>query len=249
MHGDRFQIAKMDPDRPGLQGYGVQQRNPSGLLEYYYDATDGSLIREHYDEPDPDEPEDVGRGMMGDIDPAHEGMEVWSFSRVYNAPSEELTTSHASDAPWPHFGVFRHSDILLELYNGGKLEKWNWTDPTESGNVLRVLSMSDFGAGNTRGLNPGFHGDILGDWREGVILVSEDNDELIIFTTDWPTDVLLYMLAHNAAYRNSMTSRGSVQSHYVGYWAGYGGSDTAGYSICWRLRSKQRYCRYGCIVI
>ena len=30
-HGDRWQIAKMDPIRPGLQGYGVQQNNPSKL--------------------------------------------------------------------------------------------------------------------------------------------------------------------------------------------------------------------------
>ena len=33
-HGDRFHIAKMDPDRSGLQGYAVQQDNPTFLTEY-----------------------------------------------------------------------------------------------------------------------------------------------------------------------------------------------------------------------
>ncbi|KAL9942164.1 hypothetical protein D7B24_006486 [Verticillium nonalfalfae] len=44
VHGDRFHIAKMDPQRTGLQGYGIQQNNPNGLLEYYYDATQGKII-------------------------------------------------------------------------------------------------------------------------------------------------------------------------------------------------------------
>ncbi|KAL2107180.1 hypothetical protein VUR80DRAFT_5576 [Thermomyces stellatus] len=218
VHGDRFHIAKMDPGREGLQGYGVQQRNPSGLLEYYYDATDGTMLWEH--SGDPEEEIDVGRGMVGDIDPTHEGMEVWSFSGVYNAPSNELTTDDPELAPWPHLGLFWDGDILMELYNDGKIEKWDWTSPSDSRGLPRLLTVGHFGAVNTHGPNPGFHGDILGDWREEVILVNEDNDELIIFTTDQPTDVRLYTLAHNPAYRNSMTFKGYVQSHHVDYFIG-----------------------------
>lgn len=81
IHGDRFHIAKMDPDRDGLQGYGVQQDNPSLLKEHYYDASTGAIIWKHFG----DEVVDVGRGMVGDIDPNHPGMEVWSFDGVFNA--------------------------------------------------------------------------------------------------------------------------------------------------------------------
>ncbi|GFJ96121.1 hypothetical protein Prum_097630 [Phytohabitans rumicis] len=82
IHGDRFHIAKMDPNRAGLQGYGVQQDNPSGLREYYYDAGTGAIIWRHVEAG----VGDVGRGMAGDIDPRFPGMEVWSFSGLYNAP-------------------------------------------------------------------------------------------------------------------------------------------------------------------
>jgi hypothetical protein len=217
VHGDRFHVAKMDPTRAGLQGYGVQQSNPSGLLEYYYDAAKGDIIWKHTGAV-----ADVGRGMVGDIDPTQPGMEVWSFSGVYNAPSNKLTSQSTSQAPWPHLGLFWDGDILMELYNDGKIEKWNWKSPSTSGSVPRLLTATRFGAQNTHGPNPGFHGDILGDWREEVILVSPENDELVIFTTDQPTDIRLYTLPHNPAYRNAMTLKGYVQSHHVDYFIGQG---------------------------
>jgi hypothetical protein len=217
VHGDRFHVAKMDPTRAGLQGYGVQQSNPSGLLEYYYDATKGDIIWRHTGAV-----ADVGRGMVGDIDPTQPGMEVWSFSGVYNAPSNKLTVQSTDQAPWPHLGLFWDGDILMELYNDGKIEKWNWKAPSTSGSVPRLVTTSRFGAQNTHGPNPGFHGDILGDWREEVVLVSPENDELVIFTTDQPTDIRLYTLPHNPAYRNAMTLKGYVQSHHVDYFIGQG---------------------------
>ncbi|KAK4096237.1 polysaccharide lyase family 11 protein [Parathielavia hyrcaniae] len=187
VHGDRFHIAKMDPTRLGLQGFAVQQGNPSGLLEYYYDATRGTIIWRHQGAPG-----DVGRGMVGDIDPTRPGMESWSFFGLYNAPSNQLLVSDTSNAPWPHLGLFWDGDILMELYNDGKTEKWSWEVPV----------------GERR--SP----------QAEVILVGPNNDELVIFTTDRPTSIRLYTLAHNPAYRNSMTLKGYVQSHHVDYFIG-----------------------------
>ncbi|KAF7557468.1 hypothetical protein G7Z17_g734 [Cylindrodendrum hubeiense] len=218
IHGDRYHIAKMDPDREGLQGYGVQQRNPSGLYEYYYDATDGTILWEHYGE----EIIDIGRGMAGDIDPRYPGMEVWSFSGVYNAESNNLTEPDTELTPWPHLGVWWDGDELTELYNDGKFEKWDWENPTPSGKLPRLLKASDYGAIQPYNRNPAFIGDILGDWREEVILTNEDYDELIIFTTDHPSDIRLYTLPHNPAYRNAMTLKGYMQSHHVDYFLGHG---------------------------
>ncbi|PLB51596.1 hypothetical protein P170DRAFT_433511 [Aspergillus steynii IBT 23096] len=216
VHGDRFHIAKMDPTRDGLQGYGIQQDNPDGLMEYYYDAGTGEMIWEHYE----DETGDVARGMAGDIDPTHPGYEVWSFSGVYNAASNELTTDDAALAPWPHLGVWWDGDELLELLNDGKIEKWDWENPSESGGVPRLVTAGSFGAKSMGGRYPGFVGDILGDWREEVIMTNDANDELIIFTTDQPSEIRLYTLAHNPAYRNAMTLKGYLQSHHVDYFLG-----------------------------
>ncbi|KAI3543268.1 hypothetical protein CABS01_11094 [Colletotrichum abscissum] len=215
IHGDRFHLAKIDPNREGLQGYGVQQRNPDLIYEYYYDGSSGEIIWKHVG----NNVTDVARGMVGDIDPTHPGMEVWSFSGVYNAKENELTESDTELAPWPHLGLWWDGDELLELFNDGKFEKWDWENPSTSNSLPRILRVSDFG-GVTAGRYPNFIGDILGDWREEVIVTNEAADELLIFTTDKPSDIRLYTLAHNPAYRNAMTLKGYMQSHHVDYYLG-----------------------------
>ncbi|EGY21493.1 FG-GAP repeat family protein [Verticillium dahliae VdLs.17] len=201
----------------GPQGYGAQQNNPNGLLEYYYDATQGKIIWRH---SLPDGIADVGRGLVGDIDPTSAGMEVWLFSGLYNGPSNRLLGQNTTLAPWPHLGLYWDGDNLMELYNDGKIEKWDWESPSTSSSVPRLVTTRNLGAGSATGRNPAFHGDIFGDWREEVILVSPENDEIIIFTTDRPTDIRLYTLAHNPACRNSMTLKGYVQGHHLDYFIG-----------------------------
>lgn len=218
-HGDRWQIAKMDPHRPGLQGYGVQQNNPDKLWEYYYDATDGEILWKHYG----DEVTDIGRGSVGDIDPNHPGMESWSAggSGLYNMPSGTLIEDDTSMSPWAHLSVWWDGDDTTELYNDGKLEKWDAAHPTTSGKLPRIFRIDKYGAINPGDPNPGFLGDILGDWREEVITTNAAYDELIIFTTDQVTERRLYTLAHNPAYRNGMTLKGYLQNAHVDYFIGH----------------------------
>ncbi|MBE1491043.1 rhamnogalacturonan lyase family protein [Plantactinospora soyae] len=219
IHGDRFHIAKLDPNRPGLQGYGVQQVNPSGLRQYYYDATNGSIIWRHVESGTGD----VGRGMAGDIDPRVPGMEVWSFSGLYNAPTNRLAEPDTSRQPWPQLGLWWDGDLTMELLNDGKIEKWNPNSPTASGSVPRLVSTWNYGAVNaSQGVQPTFVGDILGDWREEAVYTNASYNELIIFTTNQPSNTRLYTLAHNPAYRNAMTLKGYMQSHHVDYFLGAG---------------------------
>ncbi|ASO20708.1 hypothetical protein FHR81_005523 [Actinoalloteichus hoggarensis] len=221
VHGDRFHIADLDPARPGLEGYGVQQDNPSGLREYYYDAANGEMIWQHFGEG----VSDVGRGMVGDIDPRFPGMEAWSFSGVYNAPTDSLTEPDTGLAPWPQLGLWWDGDLTMELLNDGKFEKWDPENPTPSNSLPRLFRNTDYGAVNAHGVNPALVGDILGDWREEVVYTNAARDELIVFTTDQPTDTRLYTLAHNPAYRNAMTLHGYLQSHHVDYFLGHGMSE------------------------
>ncbi|MEU9917896.1 hypothetical protein [Streptomyces sp. NPDC051001] len=217
IHGDRFHIADMDPGRPGLEGYGVQQDNPSGLLEYYYDASTGSIIWKHNGGP-----ADVGRGMAADVDARVPGMEVWSFSGLYNAPSNQLTEPNTSLRPWPQLGLWWDGDLTTELLNDGKIEKWNPLNPTSTGSLPRLVSTWNHGAVTAAQGGPTLVGDILGDWREEAVYTNASYNELIIFTTNQPTTTRLYTPAHNPAYRNAMTFKGYMQSHHVDYFLGAG---------------------------
>ncbi|GAA2215008.1 rhamnogalacturonan lyase [Nonomuraea monospora] len=211
VHGDRWHLADLDPSRPGLEGYGVQQDNPSGLREYYYGARNGNLLWTHTG----DGVADVGRGMAADIDPRHLGMETWAFDGVYNARTNTLTQA---TGPWPHLRVFWDGDLGAELFNDGKIEKW---DPA-TGGVARQVTTWNHGAANVGTQYPTLVGDLFGDWREEVVMTSPAYDELIVFTTDRPTDTRLYTLAHNPAYRNDLTVKGYLQDHHVDYYLGTG---------------------------
>jgi hypothetical protein len=58
---------------------------------------------------------------------------------------------------------------------------------------------ANYGAVNAAGVNPAHIGDILGDWREEVVLRNAASTELVVFTTNQPTPTRLYTLAHNPA--------------------------------------------------
>ncbi|KAA9084138.1 rhamnogalacturonan lyase family protein [Microbacterium radiodurans] len=240
IHGDRFYIADIDPARPGLEGYGIQQDHPEKLLDYYYDAATGEVLWKHFsDSPTAD----AGRGFVADIDPRFAGMESWSNdgevnydesagAGLFNAPSNQLIEADTNLQPWPHMGIWWDGDPLRELMSNdpvpaardARIVKWDWENPTDRQSVPRVLTFGDYGAVTAGGTSvyPTLIADILGDWREEVVLPNAEFDELLVFTTDQATDIRLYTLAHNPAYRNGMTLKGYLQSSNVDYFLGHG---------------------------
>jgi hypothetical protein len=239
IHGDRWFIADIDPNRPGLEGYGIQQDHPDGLLDYYYDAATGDMIWKHTTNVPG---ADAGRGMVADIDPRHPGMEIWSINGevnyeqgmptgLYNAASNRLVEPDTTKQPWPHMGVWWDGDPLRELFNAdpfperrdARIEKWDPATPAVPWALPRLVATSDYGAATGLGnsVYPTLIADIIGDWREEVVLPSPAFDELVIFTTNRPTDTRLYTLAHNPAYRNGMTLKGYLQSSNVDYFLGH----------------------------
>lgn len=219
VHGDRFFLGKLDPHAPGIQGYGIQQNNPSGLLEYYYNGTTGAIIWSH--STTPGNIIDVGRGLVGDVDPRFPGFEVWSFSGLKNAATGALTEPDTSLSPYPTHSIWWDGDLLTEGLNDYKIEKWNPLVPRKSNALPRLLTMSQFGA-RIWDHNPMFFGDIFGDWRTEVVTINAAQTELIIFTTHLPTTTRLYTMAHNPAYRNHMTVKGYMQSGLPDYYLGNG---------------------------
>ncbi|MBN2165783.1 MAG: RICIN domain-containing protein [Marinilabiliaceae bacterium] len=209
VHGDRFLIGKFDNSRAGLQGYAIQQDNPSGLREFYYDAKTGKMIWQHYGAVG-----DLARGNAADLDPNYDGYEVWTFDGLYNAKSNTLISS---GYPYPVLRMQWDADILDESYNDGKIENWNYS--TKS--VERQLTTWNYysATSSDRGA-PMFLGDIIGDWREEAILTSSDFSKLIIFTTNIPTTISRPSFRNDRYYLNCLSTKGYVQSSYTSYYMG-----------------------------
>lgn len=215
VHGDRFHITDMDPSRPGLEGWGIQQNNPNGLETYYYDAATGEILR-RYSVNGP--AGDLGRGTVADLFPEHPGMEYWSFNGMYNAQSGDLVVAETNrNVPWPNFAMQWDGDTGSELLD----QNWvgDWDLGAQSRNSYQWKWQFD-GLVQARGAIP-FYGDILGDWREEALVEAPDHGSLRIYSTPYETDVRLYTLVHNPQYRNSLTVHGYKQSHHVDYFMGF----------------------------
>lgn len=216
VHGDRFHIAKMDKNRSGLQGYGIQQNNPSGLHDYYYDATNGTVLWKHFGAV-----QDMGRGDAADIDGSKAGYEVWTFDGVYNGPTNTQLCP-AGTEPWPSLRLWWDSDDLAESYNDGKIEKYNPASTSTSRRVTRLYTITDYAADavtEVRGA-PLFYGDIMGDWREEVIVGNATNDKLYVLTPPGTAQTARANLWNDRYYRNCLTAKGYMQSHHVSFYLG-----------------------------
>ena len=214
IHGDRYHIAPFSNADNGKQmmGYGVQQRNPSKLLEYIYNASTGELTWKNYGG---DGDTDIGRGDIGDVDPTHEGYEVWSFQGMYDKDGKQISETSL----YPSIKLYWDGDLFSESYNDTKIEKWDYNTQT----VSRVATTwKIYGSYSSERGAPMFYGDILGDWREEIICAGYDSDCLVIYSTPIPTDYRFNTLSQDPAYRNDMTSKGYVQSNMLSYYMGDG---------------------------
>ncbi|MBQ8011361.1 MAG: RICIN domain-containing protein [Oscillospiraceae bacterium] len=213
VHGDRWYVGSFCNANNGteMMGYGIQQDNANGLLEYFYNASTGELIWEHYAA---EGTADVARGNIGDIDPNYDGLEVWSFQGLYSMDNQLISENYM----YPVFRLFWDGDLGSESYNEGKIEGWNYeTKGTERIDTCWKIYGS---SGSERGVGM-LHADIIGDWREETVHVNYDTDELVIYTTTHASDERIYCLAQNPAYRNCMTAKGYYQANVLDYFLGY----------------------------
>jgi hypothetical protein len=114
----------MDPARPGLEGFGIQQDNPNGLETYYYDARTGELLRT-YENPN-GAGADMGRGTVADLFADEPGYEYWSFNGMYSAGSGDLVVAEQNEnVPWPNFLMQWDGDVGSELLDNNRVGDWD----------------------------------------------------------------------------------------------------------------------------
>ncbi len=215
-HGDALHVSDLDPTRPGLEVFAIHEnpKHPYGIE--FRDANTGALI---WGKPGGTAPApDVGRGVAFDIDPRHPGNEVWStLPGLNNARGEIISTKKPNSV---NFAVWWDGDLLRELLNSNTVSKWDWL--TETTHLL--FTAEGCTSNNSTKSNPALSADLLGDWREEVILRTTDNLELRIFSTTIATAHRLTTLMHDPQYRLAIAWQnvGYNQPPHPGFFLGEG---------------------------
>jgi len=225
-HGDRHILSDIDPDRPGLEVYAIQQSALLGQL--LYDARTAERIKEWY----LPSVYDVGRGACMDIDASRKGYELYSFTDdyIYDCKGEKTSyTRSGCNIKTMFEGVWWNGDLQREELSspGGS----GWGTNMMITQVLNKARLAEFSQESTwathggTGTRPAFMGDIIGDWREEIILAKQNADGctgLVGYTTNMPSDYSIYCLQQDPHYRGDCTTRGYYQHPNTGFYLGGG---------------------------
>lgn len=193
-HGDAMHVADIDPDRPGLEIFNVFEGGKAAPYGFALrDAETGEAIFGEYAE------EDLGRCMVGDIDPTKRGLQVW-VKETYSCTGEKLAL--------PLLGTNQSirwaADLTTQItdgvdYVGGK--HTGIVNDNIHGIMLRPVGTST--NNGTKG-NPCLVADLFGDFREELVLRTEDNTALRIYTNTEITKHKLFTLMHDKQYRTGI---------------------------------------------
>ena len=184
-------------------------------------------------------PSDVGRCMAADIDPTNPGCEMWSAdSHGIRNMKGEVVISKAKDSDDPqhnnylmmngrwlpmNFGIWWDGDLLRELLDRETVTKYDW----ENHQIVNIERFDGQFNNGTKS-NPCLAADILGDWREEVLIRNRESTELRIYVSTIPTPYRINCLMQDIPYRLSVATQnvGYNQPSESGY---YIGSDKTDY--------------------
>ena len=219
-HGDAMHLSDLDPERPGLEVFDIQERfDDAGA--HFRDARTGKILWKKPSVKAGEDGEGPGRGLSLDIDPRHKGFESWvrgaEIHGLFNAKGEKISDETPNSC---NFGVYWDGDTLRELLDYNRISKWNWMKTTTETLLTAEGCMSNNGTKAT----PALSADIFGDWREEVIWRTRAGNELRIYTTTIPTKYRFYTFMHNPQYRLSVAWQnvGYNQPPHTSFFVGEG---------------------------
>ena len=207
-HGDALHLGKFDPSRDGLQIWSCLETGKT--MAVLRDARDGSTIWK----ADAAEDNDTGRGMIADIDPSKPGCEMWWYqSNAHSIGGEDLGYKPTSCNMAIWFGSGLNRQLLNE------------TSVHQQHDNTRIFSLYRYDVSHINGTkgNPSWYGDMLGDWREEIIMPDATRTQnLKVFSTWYPTDYQLPWLMTDHVYQMSAANQnvGYNMPTQMGYYVG-----------------------------
>ena len=220
-HGDALHVTDIDPSRPGLEVFDIQERfDDAGA--HLTDAKTGEIIWKKASVKAGEDGEGPGRACALDLDPRYPGYETWVAGAGITGMFDCRGNKIAEKTPPCNMGIFWDGDALSEVLNGVNISKWDYINSAS----VKLFDGRDVGCASNNGTkaNPCLSADLFGDWREELICRTTDSKELRIYSTSIPTDIKLYTLMHNPQYRLSITWQNVAynQPPHTSYYLGDG---------------------------
>ena len=193
-HGDALHLTAFDPSSDRLQVWDCHENRRDG--SDFRDAATGKVI---FQLPSG---KDVGRCMAADIDPTNYGLEMWSSASggIRNIKGEVVCDS-PKGLPM-NMAVWWDGDLLREMLDHETVSKYDWT--ARECRPLAKFDGCSFNNGTKS--NPCLQGDIVGDWREEVVVRTADSKALRVYVSPLPTAYRFHTFLEDRPYRLSIVT-------------------------------------------
>ncbi len=213
-HGDAMHVARIDPDKPGFEIFNVFEGGAAAPYGFALrDAESGEPIFGEYATTD------LGRCMIGKIDPNTRGLQVW-VKDVFDCKGNKLDVPLLGTNQSIRFAA----DLTTQVTDGveyiGSVQTGIVNDTIHGTMLVPTNTMTNNG---TKG-NPCLVADIFGDFREELLLRTEDSSAIRIYMNTDITKHKLFTLMHDTQYRCSVAWQNNCYNQ-PGYTKFYYGSD------------------------
>jgi hypothetical protein len=192
-HGDAMHVTDMDPTNPGLEVWQIHEASGVPGADYRDAQTGDAIFTTGVNSG-----EGPGRGVASDIWAGNPGYEMWGTGGLLDKNGNNIARAPGAT----NFLVWWDEDPVRELLDGQssgngapRIDKYGTVSDT------RLLTMTGTLTTNGTKANPVLSGDILGDWREEVIVRGSDNESLRIYVTTIAANSRLVTLMHDSQYR------------------------------------------------
>lgn len=210
-HGDAQHCSDLDPYRKGQEIFAC---NEDAQGANYRDATTSRIYYWH------SLGRDCGRCMAGNFTDQYPGSQMIAVGTGLVSSVTGKAVADGWTGITQDFRIYWDGDLCEESLDGAGTEgpaavyKFGQNSPIFTATGTKMCNWTK----NT----PSLQADILGDWREELVLRSEDNMELRIYTTTDYTPWRNYTLLHDMQYRQAVCWQmcGYNQPPHVSYFLG-----------------------------
>ena len=218
-HGDAQHCSDFDPYRKYEEQFTCNESRPANnyrnavTSQLYYRQTGSG---------------DDGRGLMANFTNDYPGSVGRSVSSGWIGSCADKIISELNGDAFISWG-----DLNQRIYwDGDLLDEYFDSPGTEGyGAIYKPASQTTSGGrwnfqgskcNNWSKNNPGAIGDILGDWREELVMRNDANNAILVYTTQEPTNYGIPTLWSDHQYRNAMVwqSMGYNQPPHKSYFLG-----------------------------